>query len=105
MAYVVDFDAQARADLADLYDYLLGEAGETVATSYIEKLLDYCAGFETFPERGTARNEIYQGLRFVGYRRKATIAFRVKGNAVTIVRIFHGGKHVVVSLPEPGEID
>ncbi len=97
MTYTVGFDAAARADLAELYDYILAEAGEAIARDYLEKLMDYCAGFETFPERGLRRDEIHPGLRTVGYRRRATIAFRVKGNSVTIVRIFHGGRNVTFS--------
>lgn len=52
MSYVVGFDVSARADIKDLYRYILANAGEQVADAYVDKLLEYCAGFETFPERG-----------------------------------------------------
>jgi plasmid stabilization system protein ParE len=53
MRYTVVFDADARADLAELYEYLLPEAGERIARDYVDRLIDRCATFETFPERGT----------------------------------------------------
>lgn len=94
MKYEIIFDADARADLAELYDYLLQEAGDRTARDYVERLIDYCAAFETFPERGMRHDDISPGLRTVGYRHRATIAFRIKGNTVTIMRIFHGGREV-----------
>ncbi|MCV9965831.1 type II toxin-antitoxin system RelE/ParE family toxin [Pararhizobium sp. BT-229] len=96
MNYIVGFDASARADIKDLYRYILTNAGEQVADAYVGRLMDYCAGFETFPERGSRRDDISPGLRLVGYRRQATIAFRIRGNTVTIVRIFHSGKNVIL---------
>ena len=41
MKYTVVFDVDARADLAELYEYLLPEAGERVARDYIDRLIDY----------------------------------------------------------------
>lgn len=96
MSYVVGFDASARADIKSLYRYILANAGEHVADAYVDKLMDYCAGFETFPERGIRREDISPGLRLVGYRRQATIAFRISGHTVTIVRIFYGGRNVIL---------
>lgn len=96
MNYVVGFDASARADIKSLYRYILSNTGEQAADAYVDKLMEYCAGFETFPERGIRREDIAPGLRLVGYRRQATIAFRISGNTVTIVRIFYAGRNVVL---------
>jgi plasmid stabilization system protein ParE len=38
------------------------------------------------------RDDIRPGLRVVGFERRATIAFRVEDDRVTILRIFHGGR-------------
>jgi plasmid stabilization system protein ParE len=100
MKYTVVFDVDARADLAELYEYLLPEAGERIARDYIDRLIDYCAAFETFPERGMRREDISPGLRTVGYRNRATIAFRIKDNTVTIMRIFHGGREIRLTAEE-----
>lgn len=95
MSHTVVFDIAAESDLADLYDYLLPRAGERDAGTYVNDIIDYCAGFATFPERGT-RSDIRPGLRIVGFQHKATIAFEVKPDRVIILRIFHGGRNVAL---------
>lgn len=92
MKYSVILSLEARLDLADLFDYLSGKTGDDFARAYIRRIIDHCNGFSTFPKRGTLRNDVEPGLRLVGYRRKATIAFRVDENTVTIARILYGGK-------------
>jgi toxin ParE1/3/4 len=52
MNYTVRFDIEAQRDLSGLYDYLRAEAGERTAAAYVNGLVDYCASFQTFPERG-----------------------------------------------------
>lgn len=94
MKYTVIFAIEARRDFAALYDYVLPRAGERVARDYVAKIYGYCLGFETFPERGTLRNDIRPNLRIVGFRRKATIAFDVSGETVTILRMFYAGQEV-----------
>lgn len=101
ISYVVLFSDAAEGDLAQLLTYLVPQAGERVARAYVDKLIDYCTEFATFPERGLRRDDVALGLRIVGYRRRATIAFRVKGDTVTILRIYHGGKDIdFISLGE-----
>lgn len=34
------------------------------------------------------------GLRIVGFRRRATVAFLVRQSEVTIIRIFHKGREI-----------
>jgi toxin ParE1/3/4 len=45
-----------------------------------------------FPERGTKRDDILQGLRTVGVERRTTIAFRVLKTRVEVVTIAYGGR-------------
>ncbi len=97
MTYVVEFAPEAITDFADLYDYLLPRAGDADATRYVAEIYAYCLGFATFPERGQERTE-RKGLRTVGYRRQATIAFQVRDGTVTIIRLFHRGRKI--DLPE-----
>jgi plasmid stabilization system protein ParE len=93
MRYSVLFSDDAENDVVELLTYLLPVAGEQVARRYVDRLIDYCYSFETFPQRGVVSDQ-KQGLRLVGYRRKATIAFRVKDDTVIIARIFHRGRNV-----------
>jgi plasmid stabilization system protein ParE len=85
---------EAIPDFQALYDYLWPGAGERIAAAYIGKLYAYCMELRTFPQRGARRDDLRLGLRIVGYRRKASIAFRVDGEVVTIVRVFHGGQDI-----------
>ena len=94
MNYVVGFSEDAEQDLLELLDYLVPRGGDRVARRYVDRLIDYCLSFETFPQRGLLRDDVSPGLRLVGYHRKATIVFRLTGEAVTILRIYHGGRNV-----------
>ncbi len=94
MNYRVVFSPEAIDDLEQVLVYLAPEMGFTAAREYVGKIRNYCADFSTFPNRGMRRDDIRQGLRLVGYRRKATIAFMVRGDTVTIARIFHRGRNV-----------
>lgn len=94
MTYTVIFAIEARRDFAALYDYILPRGGERVARDYVAKIYGYCLGFETFPERGTLRDDIRPGLRLVGYRRRATIAFTISGDTVIILRMFYAGQDI-----------
>lgn len=93
MKVVVQFSPEAVADFKAIYDYLVPRAGSAVAQRHVAEIYQYCMGFETFPERGIRRPE-RQGLRTVGYRRFATIAFRVSEGKVTILRVFYHGQKV-----------
>jgi toxin ParE1/3/4 len=46
----------------------------------------------TFPERGTSWDEIWPGLRTIGFERRATIIFQMNPTEVLIVRILYGGQ-------------
>ncbi len=53
----------------------------------------YC---EVFPHRGTARNDLYEGLRTTSYRKHVVIAFFVDDQTHTVVvaGIFYGGQGI-----------
>jgi toxin ParE1/3/4 len=88
----VSFRPQAEADLFALYRYIAEEAGLDVAGAYIDRIEATCMALETFPKRGTARDDIRPGLRTMGFERRATIVFQVMRTEVVIVRVFHGGR-------------
>ena len=100
MSRIVRLSDAAWNDVAELLDFLVPSAGEVAARSYVDRLIGYCAGFSTFPERGTRRDDISPGLRTVGYRRQATIAFRVEADRVIILRILYGGRDLARLLEE-----
>lgn len=90
--YRVIFAPEARDDLFALYDWITAAASPDTALSYIERIETYCLGFTHAAERGTRRDDIRQGMRVVGFERRVTIAFSIKEERVTILRIFYGGR-------------
>ncbi|MGF9564367.1 type II toxin-antitoxin system RelE/ParE family toxin [Neorhizobium sp. JUb45] len=97
MTHKVLFSEAADNDIAEITAYLLPLAGVRVTDRYVKRLLDYCQSLNLFPNRGVAI-DARSGLRLLGYRKQATIAFSVEGGCVTIVRIFHHGRNIDFDL-------
>jgi toxin ParE1/3/4 len=102
--FEVEFLPLAEADLFKIYDYIAEKAGRAVAEGYIDRIETACQRLARFPKRGTARNDIMPGLRTIGFERRVTIVFRVSEQAVTIVRVFHGGQDFERKLRDSDEI-
>jgi toxin ParE1/3/4 len=98
MRYRVVFTPEAASQLDAIYTYIADQAGADIAFRFTDAIIAYCESFITFPRRGTLRNDLRPGLRTVGFRKRATIAFAVLGNAITIVGIFYGGQDVAGAL-------
>ena len=98
MAYEVVFAPEERDDLLKLYDYIAARSGPARARAYVDRILAYCLGFETFPERGTRRDDLRPGLRVVGFGRRVTIAFHISDGTVTIDRVLYAGRDLTTAL-------
>ena len=96
MAHKVLFAPEARDDLKELYLYIAERAGDERAMAYVERIESYCLGFADFPERGTRRDDLFPGLRIVGFERRATLALLVDGDTVTFLRVLYGGRDIGV---------
>lgn len=92
MAFDVVFSAEAQQDILQMYAYIAEQAGATRAHNFADRVISYCDGLATFPERGTRRDDLGPGLRIIGYRRRVTIAFHVEPGRVTIDRVLYGGR-------------
>lgn len=92
MTYKVVFSPEAESDLLELYLYIAERTGNARALAYIERLERYCKGFEEFPERGTSRDDLFPGLRVVGFERRVSIAFHVNADTVIFDRLLYGGR-------------
>ena len=90
---VVEISDEARNDLIRLYDRIAEAASPATALSYVEGIENYVLGFDIASERGVLRDDIRPGLRVVGYKHRASIAFIVEDERVIILRIFHGGQN------------
>ncbi|HEY1750935.1 MAG TPA: type II toxin-antitoxin system RelE/ParE family toxin [Caulobacteraceae bacterium] len=102
MTHRVVFDISAEDDLVDVGAWIAENASIVVATRYVERLTAYCRRLDVFPKRGTARDDIFPGLRTIGFERRALIAFAVSEETVTILRILSGGQDVEAALRDLG---
>jgi toxin ParE1/3/4 len=91
-AYPVILSPEARVDLLQLYEYIVDRAGEQVALNYIHRLEGFCQGLETFPERGSIRDDIRPGLRIIGFERRVTVAFHIQSDTVMVDQVLYGGR-------------
>lgn len=92
MPIEVGLSPEASDDLLKLYLFIAERAGSDRALAYLERLEQYCLSFSTFPERGTARDDLMPGLRIAGFERNVTVAFHLSPGKVTFDRIFYGGR-------------
>jgi toxin ParE1/3/4 len=86
------FSPEARTDLRQLYLHIAGQSGDARALAYIGRIEAFCLGLADFPERGTRRDNLYPGMRTIGFERRVTIAFTVTADTVTFLRILYGGR-------------
>lgn len=103
--YAVRLADEAVADLERIFSDLLPVAGEHVSRDFVQRLYAACMKLDVFPARGNRHDDLRPGLRIVGYRRQATIAFVVGEADVTILRIFRRGADVRAELGETGAWD
>jgi toxin ParE1/3/4 len=87
----VVFAHGARDDLRSIYRHI-AQKSPVAADRFVNAIVDHCMKLDRFPQRGTKRDDLRPRLRTIGFRRRATIAFRVDGNVATILRVFYGGQ-------------
>lgn len=94
MRYTVQFTPEAREQLDELEGYIADAASPVVAAGYVDSIVAYCESLETFPYRGTMRDDLLVGLRITNYRRSAVIAFLADAPTATvsIIGVFYGGQ-------------
>lgn len=100
----VVFSPEAEAQLVALYRHIAAAASPAIARRFTNAITDYCEGFAAHSKRGTRRDDLRQGLRTVGFRRRVTIAFTVDDERVTVLGVFYGGQNFEVVVRE-GEND
>ena len=101
MRYIVEFSLRASKHLDDLYRTIARDSGPARADAFVSSIVDYCLGFDMFPERGTRRDDLSSGLRIVGFRRYASIAFRVEADRVVIFGVYYAGRNYEADFEDP----
>jgi len=92
MDYQVAFSPEAEMQLQELETYLAERFSPANAERYIERVIRACASLSTAPHRGTQRDDVGDGVRTIGFERRATIYFKVLRQQVLILGIFYGGR-------------
>ena len=69
--------------------------------AYLERIEAYCQGFSLFPKRGRRRDDLFPGLRVVGFERRLSIAFLVEPERVVILRVLYGGRQTFTPPTTP----
>jgi toxin ParE1/3/4 len=88
----VVFTPAAERQLDKLHRYIAKRSSEFVADGYIARIVAFCCKLEQFPLRGTQRDDLLEGLRTIGFERRATIVFIVSKGTVLIEGVYHGGQ-------------
>jgi len=92
------FSPEAVADLNGLFDYIAEHSSVARAIAYLDRIEEYCVGFDLASERGIRRDDIRPGLRVVGFEGRLSIAFHVDDDTITIDRIFYAGRDITHAL-------
>lgn len=105
MKYRVIFSPEAEEQLAALYNYIAAAASHNIAARYTEAIVSYCESLQTFPHRGTMRDDVRPGLRITNYKKRTVIAFDVDADLVSIIGVFYGGQDYETILQDDSEED
>jgi toxin ParE1/3/4 len=97
----VVYSEHARADLEAIFAWIADRGGVKAALAYTSRIEQFCQKMTLFPHRGTARDDLGKGFRTVGFERRATIAFTVKGEDVIILRILYAGRSLDLAFDDP----
>lgn len=92
MTVRIEFSRRALEQLEDLYHYIESVASPAIAARYTGAVFDYCQSLQTFPMRGTMRDDIRPGVRVTNYRKRTVIAFVADADQVLVLGVFHGGQ-------------
>lgn len=103
MIYRVVFAPEAEEQLLALFRYIAWAASPDIAQRYTDAIVTYCETLNTFPHRGTKRDDIRPGLRITNYKKRAVIAFTVEDDLVSIAGVYYGGQNYEAAVQD--EID
>lgn len=93
-AYQVRLSALAVDDLVALHRWVAVRADRPTADAYLYRIEARVLALDTYPDRGTPRDDLVPGLRTLGFERRLVIAYRVAGHTVEILRIIDGAREL-----------
>ena len=90
----VEWHAQAKADLFELYDWVAERADPDTAYAYTSRIEQKCEALSDFPRRGTPRDHLEPGLRSITFERRVVIAYRVEADRVLVLRLIRTARDI-----------
>lgn len=100
MRYTVSFAPEAEAQLLHLYRHIARKASPDIADRFTGAIIDHCEKLDSFPRRGTPRDDIRPGLRTLAFRRRVTIAYSVIKDRVVVLGVYYGGQDFTAMLAD-----
>lgn len=82
----------AAADLRSINQWLGDLADRETADRITDAIFSHANRLQHFPSRGSPRPDLGLGLRSILWRQRATILYRVSGDAALIVAIRYAGQ-------------
>jgi plasmid stabilization system protein ParE len=88
----VRFSPEAAAALARLHRALIHRDSEASAAAFLDRFEAWCAELSEAPERGLRRDDLFPGLRVLGFERRMAVAYHIGLDTVTVDVIAHGAR-------------
>ena len=88
------YDPQAIEDLDGIHEWISRQASTRTADLYEERIVACIARLRHFPDRGSRRDDVAEGLRVLGFERRVDIAYRLTAERVEILRIMYAGRQL-----------
>lgn len=98
MTRQVMFTAKAETHLDSIHRYIRHRSGIARADTFVEAIVTFCASLDTFPHRGTQRDDILPGLRVIPFRRRVVLAVTIDANTVIVGGVYYGGRDFETDL-------
>jgi plasmid stabilization system protein ParE len=98
VSHTVQLEHDAAIQLGAIENHGADHADPRTVADFVARILQACNALSTFPHRGRRRDDLRQGLRITGYRKRVTIAFTVDDTSETVTadlvaRIDHGSAY------------
>lgn len=92
--FAVEYAPEALDQLAVIESYIAEAGSPEAGERFVDEIVSHCDALESFPERGTARDDLLLGLRTLGFRRRVLIAYMTDrtSQTVRILGIYYGGQ-------------
>lgn len=86
------FTAKAETHLDSIHRYIRNHSGLTRDDAFVASIISYCSSLDTFPHRGTRRDDLLPGLRVIPFRRRVMLAVTVTQTTVIVGGVYYGGR-------------